>query len=58
MSGSVLRRLAALAALGLVLVLAACGGSDEESDGGSPAPAARVAASVTDKLFAGSATET
>jgi peptide/nickel transport system substrate-binding protein len=57
MSRSVLRTLVALAALGVVLVLAACGGSDEKSNGGSPASSGDGGGSVTDKLFAGSAAD-
>jgi peptide/nickel transport system substrate-binding protein len=59
MSRSLLKTLLALAALVAVFGLAACGGDDDEptEEGGTPAQTEEGGASVTEQLFAGSATE-
>src|SRR5688500_1962593 len=60
MSRSLLKTLLALAALGALLGLGACGGDDDEPEsgsGGTPAETEEGDANITEKLFAGSATD-
>jgi peptide/nickel transport system substrate-binding protein len=60
MSRSLLKTLLALAALVALLGLGACGGDDDEPEsgsGGTPAETEEGDANITEKLFAGSATD-